>query len=80
MKTSDAYTDAIGEDMGIKSASQDLDQEAANPKFSGEAFPGYVRLKFTKNGPRRSQHLFTPEKDILPAAFFQGIPIPLRRP
>jgi hypothetical protein len=50
MKISDAYTDAIGEDMGIKSTSQDLDHEAAKPKFSGEAFPGYVRLKFTKNG------------------------------
>jgi hypothetical protein len=50
MKTSTAYTDAIGEDLGIKGASQDLDKEAAKPKFSGEAFPGYVRLKFTKNG------------------------------
>jgi hypothetical protein len=50
MKASDAYTDAIGEDMGIKASSQDLDREAAKPKFSGEAFPGYVRLKFTKNG------------------------------
>jgi hypothetical protein len=50
MKTSDAYTDAIGEDMGIKGGSQDIDREAARPKFSGEAFPGYVRLKFTKNG------------------------------
>jgi hypothetical protein len=50
MKTSDAYTDAIGEDMGIKASSQDLDREAAKPKFSGEAFHGNVRLKFTKNG------------------------------
>ena len=50
MKASNAYTDAIGKDLGIKAESQDLDHEAAKPKFSGEAFPGYVRLKFTKNG------------------------------
>jgi hypothetical protein len=50
MKTNDAYTDAIGEDMGIKGSSQDVDREAAKPTFSGKAFPRYVRLKFTKNG------------------------------
>jgi hypothetical protein len=50
MKVSDAYTDAIGKDMGIKAESQEPDREAAKPKFSGEAFPDYVRLKFTKNG------------------------------
>lgn len=50
MKTSNVYTDAVGEDMGIKGASDDIDREAAKPKFSGEAFPGYVRLKFSKNG------------------------------
>jgi len=50
MKASDAYTDAIGEDMGIRGSTHDVDREAAKPKLSGEAFPGYVRLKFTKNG------------------------------
>jgi hypothetical protein len=50
IKTSDTYTDAIGEDMSIKGSSQDVDREAAKPTFSGQAFPGYVRLKFTKNG------------------------------
>jgi hypothetical protein len=48
MKTRDAYTDAIGEDMGIRVSSQDVDREAAKPKFSGEAFPGYMRLKFSR--------------------------------
>jgi hypothetical protein len=50
MKTNDAFTDAIGKDMGIKGSSQDVDREAAKPKLSGEAFSGYVRLKFSKNG------------------------------
>jgi len=28
--------------MGIKGGSQDIDREAAKPKFSGEAFPGLL--------------------------------------
>jgi hypothetical protein len=50
MKTNAGYTDAIGEDMGVKGSTEDMDKEAAKPKLTGDAFPGYVRLKFTKKG------------------------------
>lgn len=66
--------DAIGEDMGIKTESQDLDHEAAKPKFSGEAFSGFVRLKFTKNG-LNGVNIYSRLKGSLAGPFFQGIPI-----
>lgn len=50
IKTKDAYTVAIGKDLGIIGTNGELDEENVKPKFSGEAFPGYVRLKFSKNG------------------------------
>jgi hypothetical protein len=62
MKTSDAYTDANGEDMEIKSGIEGIDREAATPKFSSEAFPGYLCLKFSKKWPGWCQQLFEDER------------------
>jgi hypothetical protein len=50
IKTNDAFTDAMGKDLGIIGSPEDMDAESMKPKLSGEAFPGYVRLKFTKKG------------------------------
>lgn len=49
-KIKGAYTDAIGKDLGIIGTNDEVDEETVKPKFSGQAFPGYVRLKFSKNG------------------------------
>jgi hypothetical protein len=40
----------MGKDLGIIGTTADMDEETMKPKFSGEAFPGYARLKFTKKG------------------------------
>lgn len=50
LKTNPNYTDAIGDDLGIKSSVSAMDEATVKPKFSGDAFPGYIRLKFTKKG------------------------------
>jgi hypothetical protein len=50
MKANPNYTDAIGDDLGIKASASAMDEASVKPKLSGDAFPGYVRLKFTKKG------------------------------
>ncbi len=50
MKTNDNYTEAIGQDMGIIGESSSPDLNNMSPEISAEAFPGYVRIKFTKKG------------------------------
>jgi hypothetical protein len=50
MKAHAAYTDAIGQQLGIIGTADDMDEELVKPKLTGDAFPGYVRLKFTKKG------------------------------
>jgi hypothetical protein len=50
IKTHAAYTEAIGQQLGIIGTAGDMDEETVKPKLSGDVFPGYVRLKFTKKG------------------------------
>ena len=50
MKVNDNYTEAIGQDMGIIGESSSPDLNTMSPEISAEAFPGYVRIKFTKRG------------------------------
>jgi hypothetical protein len=50
IKTKSAYNDGIGEDLWIIGSTEEMDEENVKPKLSGEAFPGYVRLKFSKKG------------------------------
>jgi len=61
MKTSDAYTDAIEEIMGIKGGSRDINRETATPKFSGEAFPWLCAIEVFQEWFGWSQHLFEAE-------------------
>lgn len=42
IKTNDAYTVAIGKDWRIISTNDELDEETAKPKFSGQAFPNLI--------------------------------------
>jgi hypothetical protein len=50
MKTNGNYTKAIGEDMSIIGENLPPDLNAMKPGIGAEAFPGYVRIKFTKKG------------------------------
>ena len=50
MKTHSAFTDAIGEDLGIMGGSEDDDLDNEKVDLSGKAHSGFVRLKFKKNG------------------------------
>jgi hypothetical protein len=49
-KVANGYTDAIGEDLDIvgEDAGEDLAQ--AQPELTGQAYAGYVRLRFKKGG------------------------------
>ncbi len=49
-KTESGYTQAIGEDLDIIGEDNVLDPNTYKPKLSGNSFPGYVELTFTKLG------------------------------
>ena len=49
-KANPGFTDAIGAALGIMATASAMDEENMKSKLTAEAFPGYVRLKFTKKG------------------------------
>lgn len=51
IKTHPAYTEAIGQDLGIIGSEEEQDMENSHPEITNcAAYPGYVRNKFKKNG------------------------------
>jgi hypothetical protein len=45
-----AYTEAIGQDLGIVSSHLGFDANVYKPKLVTESFAGYIRIKYRKNG------------------------------
>lgn len=49
-KTSSAYTEGIGQSLGIEGSDSDFDAENYKPKGEAKVLPGEVRIKFVKAG------------------------------
>lgn len=58
IKTDSGYTPAIGDTLGIIGTDDAFDPDAHQPELTAEAFPGHVKLEFTKD-PTDGVNLYT---------------------